>query len=249
MNMRKTLCLTAWNRPEYLRRCLDSLKCCVGIKEYVLVCNVEPGCQPVVDMLKDVQFCDVDVVINPEQYGISKNRRRVMARGLAISKDWTSGIEDDIEFSPDALRFIEWAIETCGADKTNFDIGLSKLCLRGKFIQLPTSDPSKVHKREIFSPLGWAIWADRLEKLLAIWDERDEWQGAWGWDFQADRAREKWGPWEVFPEVARSLHFGVNGLHMDASREWHNQYMRTENFLREPYDGPYVGCFKDGNNG
>jgi hypothetical protein len=82
-----------------------------------------------------------------------------------------------------------------------------------------------------------------------VWDERDEWQGAWGWDFQADRAREKWGPWEVFPEVARSFHFGVNGLHMDSTREWHNEYMRLENFLKVPYSGPYVGCFKDENNG
>jgi hypothetical protein len=53
----------------------------------------------------------------------------------------------------------------------------------------------------------------------------------------------------VFPEVARSLHFGVNGLHMDSTREWHNEYMRKENFLKEPYNGPYMGYFKDGNNG
>lgn len=243
MNMRKTLCLTAWNRPEYLRRCLDSLKKCYGIKDYTLVCQVEPGCQPVIDMLKNVDFCSVDVVINPERYGISKNRRRAMIRGLKISVDWTMGIEDDLEFSPDALKFTEWAIANFGSDKSNFDVSLSKLCLRGKLIEFPTQDPSRAHKREIFSPLGWASWADRLEKLLAVWDERDEYQGAWGWDFQADSARQKWGPWEIFPEVARCLHFGVDGMHMDSTREWHNQYMRVEKFLKEPYDGPYKAEF------
>jgi hypothetical protein len=112
----KTITLTTYNRPEYLKETLRSLRS-NNTKGYILYVSQEPGNKECADLVKAIDFMPVESWVNPFRKGINLNAFTVLSRAFAGGSRFNVHIEDDIVLSPDALDLANWYHDL--KDKTN----------------------------------------------------------------------------------------------------------------------------------
>jgi hypothetical protein len=105
---RKTITMTAWRRPQYFRRAVESLRQC-NTTGWRLLCCIEPGCEENVEIARKIDWMPRDVIINPHVLGCGGNS--YSAWDTACIDGWNDvnvHLEDDGLLSPDALDVAEW---------------------------------------------------------------------------------------------------------------------------------------------
>lgn len=103
----KAITIPAYNRPQYLRRTLDSIKA-ADPSGWKLFIGVEPTNPEVVSICKSIRFMPCDVVVNKTCLGPNKNPRDTFLRAFGAGADFVLGLQDDVVLSLDALRMAEW---------------------------------------------------------------------------------------------------------------------------------------------
>lgn len=160
-----TLC-----RFEHFKRCVESLSRCsladqtelfIGL-DYPPSDKYRPGYEAICEFIPSITgFGKVTVIKRDKNYGAVDNMNDLV--GIVLSKyDRYVFTEDDNEFAPNFLEYINWGLETYKNDKTVFAICGCK--------DIETGDiANNVYKlNTIFNAWGFGSWADRYEKKKKV---------------------------------------------------------------------------------
>lgn len=213
--MNRAVFLTAYNRPEYLKRTLDSWSRVRGLSEWSFVAVIEPSPfeDQIVDIFKEFQqdSCPhLQIIVNPQRYGVLHNPW-VWFEQLFQDHEFVVRAEDDLIVSEDILEFFSWA----SAIYQN-DSDVATVCAFSGF----DGDESLVLKHPSFSAWVWGTWKDRWSALIGpTWDhDYSTFTGSpgekSGWDWNLNvRIFPLHRLVSVIPEQSRVNNIGVYGVH------------------------------------
>ncbi len=230
--------LTAYNRPDYLRKVVHALIDAESFLEEPLhvVARVEPSkhSDAIMDMLDREGW---HALVNETRKGLQQNTWAVLCDAWAYaaeeSDDFVLHLEDDFVISPDGLRLAAWMRDKYRHSGKLFT-GLGGTRMGG--------DPSEIRSCSAFSCAAWGTWQSVWEKLM-----KPTWPHGKGiikegvpaeWAYFVDDAKLMRGEHlQVVPVLGRVTHIGIEGTHSTEAhyvRGW-----RDRPFLREPYTGDY----------
>lgn len=217
--MSLAITMTAYRRPTYTRRVLESLEACDGISECCLWVNCDPGNKAV---KRYVRGATDRAIVNDSRLGLNRNTYAVLSRCLYdlrdIRVDGILHIEDDTVLSPDALRYYMWALRTYGNDEDVFTIsGYNKT----KKPPEP-KDHANVKSRQWFTCWGWAASLHRVAEMLRMWSFKNPKSFATHQN-KVVRGRR----WEVYPVVSRVQNIGYRCGENGRSEGWYRKNHRT----------------------
>lgn len=207
----RTISLTAHRRTQYLDQTLRALSRCIGIEKYDVrvFCDWTPKSRRRAEVASIVKRYGFTPVANDRPLGCAANT------GFAIGSAFDAGARYHIHMEEDtvpcrgALLWFEWA-ERLGDDERFFTVS--------GYNRVPSGSVSDCEARAWFHPWGFAMWADRWERVA--------WRGSVleGWDVRLNKVRGD--RLEAFPSVSRMQNIGVHGLHTPSPR-WHAQHHRA----------------------
>lgn len=213
--MRKAIVLTAYNRPHYLRRVLDSWESVRGQDDWDFYISIDksPEVQTIIDLARRFQKrtrATVYISALSENLGVLKHPYIVMDR-LFQMYDFVLRTEDDLEVSDDILEYFNW---TSGAFQ-----GMADVKSIHAFSPDDAARPSVVRVKNEFNPWVFGTWKDDWADLKANWDlDYSTYNGTPGvesgfdWHFTS-RVYPANSWYGVFPEKSRVLNIGAYGVH------------------------------------
>lgn len=199
---RKTITMTAHNRPHYTRQAVDSLLACNPESHgYTLWFGLEPGCDENILIAKYcAERCPTRIIINPLRLGVRENPFNLLSRVFDSGSAFNVYLEDDLAVSPDTLDLAEW---------------FRLLPERENYHSLALfNDTAPGHPGELmiycgggFAPLGWACsWHQWTNRIKPHWHALAD---GWDWSIQAAIARNN--DKILAPTIARATHIGRDG--------------------------------------
>ncbi len=214
--MKKAVFLTAFNRPQYLADVLHSWQQARELQDWDIYAQVEPNAlaEEQADAIRWAfrDHPNVEVVINPQVYGVLHNpwvgfERLFQMKGY----DFVVRAEDDLIVSADILEWFDWVAETY---KNN-----PKVATAHAFTHTD-GHPGAVELSTGFSPWVWGTWQDRWEGLLGpTWDHDYSTfngfpgnQSGWDWNINT-RLFPQHGLRSVEPTGSRVHNIGMFGTH------------------------------------
>jgi glycosyltransferase involved in cell wall biosynthesis len=211
--MKINIAISAYNRPEYLQRCIAALYGAKGFDKdkYHIYCAMD--CYEDGSFNKDV----LDVFfwfrlvpdIAKKKQGCNYTVKKALDMAWEDNPDFVLMLEDDIIISDDALMYVEWAADQYKDDKSVRTIGLWS---HDKGYSLPAklkeTDLGQVMKQNYFTCWGWGTWEDRWEEMSSTWTTGDDSHNS-SWDVimsshLGDRV-------EILPSIARAYNCGEHG--------------------------------------
>jgi hypothetical protein len=221
---RVRILMTAYRRPQYTRKVLESWSRVRGIESVPITIFLEPSDRQdqMLDVIKRAQnegVLNLDVQVNERVLGVDVNIA-VGAETLFHEDpelDYLMFSEDDLVVSDDALEYFLWADEQFRDRKdvlivnAHTDDGARE-----------GADPSEVILSQRFRCWVWATWRDRWSgTLLPTWDydtRTSEYPGDpcdWAWNLDL-RVIPRGGHRTVLPLASRSQNIGKwEGVHAD----------------------------------
>jgi len=129
----KVLTINAFNRPEMLRKCLESVFAAEQIEKFIVVVVQQRGNDSTSKVIKDFKF-KIDSLIetypsglNVSEY-ISNNRAMALIVGFEYWKaQYVVSIEEDEILSTDALTFTDWIFEQYRFERNFRGVNLGSL--------------------------------------------------------------------------------------------------------------------------
>ena len=73
--MLRVITMTAYRRPAYTHEVLTALSQCDGIADWLLLPNVEPGHEDVIDAFRQWSACESRLVLNEGRTGLNRKPR------------------------------------------------------------------------------------------------------------------------------------------------------------------------------
>jgi hypothetical protein len=213
---------THYNRADYTAASLAALAKCEGIGDCLYVARVEHSCDAVIAAVRAIDFCEVDLVINPQRLGCNANTIAAIEAGFDRS-EFVIHVEDDVLLAPDALAYFWWARAAyCG------DPRVATVAAYNRDKQSPhPALHHHVHRRVWFHPWGWGTWRDRWRNTLAdaavgVGSGRLTWDTALGHRVVDAKLSE------VYPVLSRSQNIGVrSSIHPPGgffTPAWHREH-------------------------
>lgn len=166
------------NRYEHFKRCLESLEKCTGAEhtEIFVALDYPPSekykegwskiCKYLEEKKQSHLFKELHVIKRDHNYGICKlNSNPGSARDEFIAPRFNCYIttEDDNEFSPNFLEYMNWGLRSYENDQ-------SILAICG-YSDLPTDIfKNNVYKFDRFSAWGCGIWIAKQKKVTHFYD-------------------------------------------------------------------------------
>lgn len=212
--MKYELVFTAFNRPDYFRKVIDSWNQVRNISDWNVSFHIEPSNMS--EIMADMAFrlnSNLTVHNNENRLGVLVNPWNALNTAFEGGADFVVIAEDDVLVSQDILEFFEWT-------SVEYETGHDVLAVNafsqiggGKSNQITVDDPK-------FSPLVWGIWKNRWETHI-----RDTWDKDYssgnpdgseaGWDWNINRIITNNNMLIVKPLQSRSDHIGeMAGTHM-----------------------------------
>ncbi len=230
--------MTAWRRPQYTRKVLQSWSEVRGIEEVPFTVFLEPSDRQ--EQMREVirgSGLGIDLRENTELLGVDVN----IAKGAAAlfrenpKLSYLIFAEDDLIVSTDVLEYFLWC-EGEFYDRRQVLVA----CAHTDDDAREDADPSEVVLGQRFRCWVWATWRDRWEEtLLPTWDydtSTSEYPGDpcdWAWNLDL-RIIPRGGFRTVLPAASRSQNIGKwEGVHANPGlyTETLNPSFRAE---REP---------------
>lgn len=220
--MEKIITMTASHRPEYTRQVIDSLSLCYNAHLYKLVVFVEPISNEVINIFKNIHFCEVELNINETRLGHTLNAHKSLNRGFELS-DYVIRIEDDTLLAKDFLKFHEFCSKKF-KDLKDFIFSVSAGHYSEPNKTYTSREINKFTVRSAFSNQGWATWSDRWfepEGASEVWENPEIISNQHykvnykygGWDGLLERTHRK-DRSEVVSVIPRVKNIGaLNGVH------------------------------------
>lgn len=156
-----TLC-----RSEHFKRCVESLSRCSLANQTELFIGLDyppsdkyrPGYEAICDFIPTITgFGKVTVIKRDRNYGAVENMNDLVKIVLG-QYDRYIFTEDDNEFAPNFLEYINWGLETYRDDNSVFAI------CGCKDIEVDDIANNVYKLNTIFNAWGYGSWADRYEK-------------------------------------------------------------------------------------
>lgn len=219
--MKINIAISAYNRPEYLQRCISALYGAKGFsrQKYGVFCAMD--CHEDGSINKDVLSVFMNHQLVPDvaetKQGCNFTVKKALDLAWASRPDFVLMIEDDIIISDDALLYIEWAAETYKQDRSVRTIGLwghDKGPSPSKVI--PQEQYTTVMRQNYFTCWGWGTWPDRWAEINAKWTTGGD-SHETSWDVIVSQSLGN--RTEILPSVSRAYNCGeLNGTHR--GRAW-----------------------------
>lgn len=217
----KTISITAYKRPEYLKQVLASIQANKFVDQYELFLGLEPGNNEIVDLVKSIDWIKTHIYVNDVVLGVRKNPHKLMNKVFLAGSIMNVYLEEDVIISPDALSMANWYLET---QPENAWLSLNFLDYGSS-----TARPYVLIASKKFNALGFCVksWAWR-EHFSRFWMSDDgtkrvygEEYSGWDWAVTA-HLKENAGLKTLTPMLSRSNHIGRNGG-VHASPEFHDK--------------------------
>lgn len=233
--MSTALCITAYNRPDYLRKTLASWSKVCGIENATVYISIDPSEyeveREVVAVAKEfLRRNGGHYAINPVRHGVLHHPWVVFDKLFSSGFDFVIRAEDDLLVSDDTLAYFDWAEPVFRND--------ADVATIHAYSYDYSTDSSLVHKVPKFNPLVWGTWRDRWYGFM-----RDTWdhdystfngqpgnQAGWDWHLNT-RLYPARGLHGVYPLMSRVDNIGVHGTHST-----------PENFHTAPSFRSEYGC-------
>lgn len=215
----KTISMTAWCRPSYTDRVMDSIRDARGSAEWPFFASVDGDEHPEQATSLGHQVEQVRRVFQRRYAGYPAARfhryrigcnahiRQAVEMAFDAGSDFNLHVEDDIVLSPDALELCDWFYSLPNRDEY--------VCLN-LFSDWKPEPGKELSMAEHFSfyPWGWACTRAMWEKYLAPeWDTKRF--GPTGWDWSVGMTIQRHGLKVLRPFLSRALNIGRDqGLHM-----------------------------------
>lgn len=172
INVYAPIIIPTLNRIEHFKRCVESLaKCTLANKTELIIALDYPPSEKYVDGWKKIcdylptitGFGKVTIIKHDSNLGAVKNALDLMEFARSYY-DCFIFTEDDNEFAPNFLEYINW-----GLKKYKDDDSIFAIC---GFKEIPTDDiQNNVYKlNRIFSAWGYGTWYNRIDKLNKFYD-------------------------------------------------------------------------------
>lgn len=222
--MKRVFVLTAYNRPEYLRPTLESLRAVRGWEDWHVLFSVEPSdrTDEIVQLIEEYlpffrERTRAEIWVNPVRLGVLHHPWVLFNRLFQGFEDWFEGqafdyvlrSEDDLIHAADVLEFHSWASQTYRDDAAVGIVGSFTYAYR---------DRAEVHRRiGMPSPLLIGTWPEIWSGVL-----RDTWDHDYstgsgdvqGWDHNINlRVFPEHGLHTLVPNHPKVEHIGVYGAH------------------------------------
>jgi hypothetical protein len=202
--------LTAWRRPEYLRRVLRSWAAVTGVRElrsFTVALDPSPRAAEQLGVIESVSAesgLRIEGVLNSRRLGVLVNPVESGTRQLQSDPGITFLVmaEEDVLVSDDVLLFMGWASRQLA--------GLRRVLCACAYSRAAEADPAEVVLGRYFSSLVWGAWRDRwFDVLEPTWD-RDYSNGGWDCNLRDNvlPGRKLLAAW---PAASRSRHIGEEG--------------------------------------
>lgn len=208
--------MTAWKRPQYLRKVLDSWSQVRGISDVPVTLFLEPSDRQdqmleVIRRTQDQGVLDITVRENPERLGVDVN---ILKGAQALFSensdlDYLIFAEDDLVVSDDVLEYFQWC-DSQFRDRKDVLVA----CAHTDDGAQEDADPAGVVLGQRFRCWIWATWRDRWEQTLEpTWDwnnSTSEYPGDpndWAWNMDL-RIIPRGGFRTVLPAASRSQNIG-----------------------------------------
>jgi glycosyltransferase involved in cell wall biosynthesis len=218
--MKINIAISAYNRPEYLQRCIAALYGAKGFDKdkYHIYCAMD--CYEDGSFNKDV----LDVFfwfrlvpdIAKKKQGCNYTVKKALDMAWEDNPDFVLMLEDDIIISDDALMYVEWAAEQYKDDKSVRTIGLWGHD-KGYSLGTPIKekDLGQVIKQNFFTCWGWGTWADRWEEISSKWTIGND-STKTSWDVVLGESLGD--KMEILPSISRAYNCGdIGGTHRGKS--------------------------------
>jgi len=194
----KTLSLTAFNRPSYLQKALQSLSRNDLAGYDRLYIGLEPGNAQVLEICKNINFIDTEIIQNKSVLGVRDNPYSLLKTVFDRGSKLNVYLEDDVLISPDALSLANWYDHLPARDEY--------LCL-SLFRKLEPLGVALVEESSKFDALGFVLsreqWCKYFEKY---WYAQSN-----GWDHSIRGMIKELGVKTLIPGQSRSFHIGREG--------------------------------------
>ena len=197
---------TAWDRPHYMTRVLDSWSRVRGISGALVLFQAEPH-PDMLDLLRSVTFAQTVITVNETRAGCEANTGLALAAGFATGADFVILGEDDGIVTADLLEYMTWAAGRYRDDKDVFAV-----CT---FQDAPPGPLDEVRRTDWFFPPVWGIWRDRWETLKDDWPQGHFEGRSWDW-WMIHRMRQA-GQHVIQPMATRSQQIGEFGTYQHGS--------------------------------
>lgn len=213
--MKKTISITANNRPHYLEKVIDSLSKNDIYGYDKLYCALEPGNDKNVYLCESIDFIDTEIMVNPRKLGVRRNPYEVLDRLFKDDSQFNVYLEDDSILSNDALRFADFFL-------LNHDPVRHIHCSFYHYLNIDSFKTYSVLEWDNFVAIGMAFTKESWEKWLKPYWFNDliskEMKiGGIGWDWSIRSVIKKYNLKVMSPVIPRSMHIGVVGTYCKPS--------------------------------
>lgn len=208
--MKKTISIPSSGRFDYLTSTLESLRVQPEIEGFELVFSLEPELPKVASYIHEITWAKTFIATNPIRRGLRINSFLALDTAIRLGSDWNLYTDDDMVFSPDALRLANAFIDRNRQDEW--------LVMRRH--KEDVSVPHVVRSTGAHDGLlgqGFCFHKSRSQELERWWfHSRTPWE-EFGWDYAIhamilDSYQRMWRPM-----VNRSQHIGICGFHTSAA--------------------------------
>ncbi len=219
--MKKTITVTAYNRPEYLRQALESLirNSLDGWKIYFSIDPSEAR-EEILRVIQETLPAKVEreVITQSRRLGVSGNPFFILRKAFEEGSEMNIYLEEDIRVSPDITRLADWYSE--------FDLEhclclnlLHGNCGGDRNLSLPPKD--LLIRTRNFNSLGFILTRDQWTSFFEPhWFEQSPASGknslipvkeGWDWSILRYHLKRKTRLYTLQPLCARSNHIGRSG--------------------------------------
>lgn len=166
--MRDICIITSYNRPDYLRLCLEYLSRAEGIADKEIWVCIDRGrslIREFYEVLVDFKHLKISVTIRPEHnyHGNSYNTLEAYKEAYATDAEFIFLVEDDVLVQPDFFKWHEVIQKT-----EDFFCSVAYRCHRNSEARKDISDPSAYFTTaRDFASIGVAWRRTRLASVIA----------------------------------------------------------------------------------
>lgn len=189
-----------FNRPELLRRVLESWSRVRGIENAVMEFHCEPGCAEARELCRSADFCRSHLFVNPTRLGHHLNVLSSMNSAFTRT-DYAIQALDDFVVSTDILELHQWHRTAYASDPTVLAL------TSGRDVPAQSGAADAVWRCQLIGALSgfhrhkWQMLADRWQEGSANW-----------WEWVNLRWLQRPGGYDVlFPALSRADDIGGGG--------------------------------------
>ena len=219
----KTISMTSYNRPNYLKETLEDLEK-NNPKDWHFYISIDPSdkTDDIVNIFnKNYGFASTHVVVNAQRKDHRLNQFSAIEMAFNAGSTVNLHMDDDLFISPDALELANYYERTFKNNPLTFNsYGLFN------YDSNPEEYSKLITRIGTFTGLGWLTFKENFEKVFKpSWFYDDlalKTFGSYGWDWSVAAWCKQNNLSEIYPAFSRTNHRGrEHGT--CCSHEWHDK--------------------------